>query len=301
MTKKLLHSPVTALLIANILWGIGTPILKIGLQNVALPTFAFLKFGGGALLFLPLAIRYWQRIPSKEFVALAASSFIGISLANLFLFAGLVRAPSINASVIYLLQPILLYVLSVEILKQKLEKKLLAGIILSCVGAVFIIGRPVLAGGEGLSGNAYFLLFVIFDVIGTLMVKPILRDVNPYQITFIKLSFAAVPFTFFGLSGIANELSGSLVGLLALGYGIMFNTAIAYHLFYYGLRWIGASKVGLYSYADPIAAVLVAYLLLNERPDILFLVGSLLIFTGLYLAEGRLLYHFYMRLHHHHR
>jgi drug/metabolite transporter (DMT)-like permease len=301
MKKNLLTSPIFALLAASLIWGIGMPILKLGLQNVSLPTFAFIKFFGGALLFLPLALRSWARIPSKEFFALLASSLVGISLANYFLFAGLVKAPSINASLIYLLHPILLYLFTVELQRKRMGNKLIVGIILAIFGATIVMARPSSGGFSHLSGNMYFLLFVLFDALGTLMVKPFLRQINPYQITFIKLFLASLPFAFFGIGGVFSEFGASWSGLLALGYGIIFNTAISYYLFSYGLRWIHTSRVGLYSYMEPLGAVIVAFVLLGETPDVFYALGGLLIFAGIYLAEGNLLYHVYLRLHHHHR
>jgi drug/metabolite transporter (DMT)-like permease len=64
----------------------------------------------------------------------------------------------------------------------------------------------------------------------------------------------------------------------------------------YGISKIDAQEVGIFSYIDPIVAVLIAVPLLSEYPTPLFFVGSLFVFTGIFLAEKRLHWHPFHRI-----
>ena len=85
-------------------------------------------------------------------------------------------------------------------------------------------------------------------------------------------------------------------GWFALLFGIFFVSLGAYTLIHYALNKINASDVGMFAYMDPVVALLVAWPLLGEKPDIFYFIGSLLVFGGIYLAEGRLHWHPFHKL-----
>ncbi|MBU3979441.1 DMT family transporter, partial [Patescibacteria group bacterium] len=56
-------------------------------------------------------------------------------------------------------------------------------------------------------------------------------------------------------------------------------------------KYISASEVAVFSYTDPIIAIVIAKPLLGETITNTFLIGSLLVFFGIFISENRIHYH----------
>jgi len=134
--------PIVALVIAQILWGINTPVIKLGLKTVPLAVYHSTTILGAALLILPFAVRTWKKLSIKHYAILIIGSVIAISLGNVALLLGIERTPSVNAPLIGLLQPLLLMVLSIQVLKEQFSTKTLIGICVALLGAAIVIGKP---------------------------------------------------------------------------------------------------------------------------------------------------------------
>jgi drug/metabolite transporter (DMT)-like permease len=182
--KKKLTSAFLALSVAEILWGVNVPVIKLGLEHVPLPLFLSVTILSAGLLTLPLARRHWKPLRRKDYLLLIIGSVLSISLGNVALLMGLERIPSINASLISLLGPFLLFILSVEFLKERLSMRTFVGIVIAFAGAAIVIGRPweATASNQAMLGSLFVVLAVLCEVVSTLMFKPILKRVHPYQL-----------------------------------------------------------------------------------------------------------------------
>ena len=83
---------------------------------------------------------------------------------------------------------------------------------------------------------------------------------------------------------------------LGILFGVFLSSALAYFLFNYGIAKIKTQEVGLFTYIDPIVAVLIAAPLLQEYPTAHFFAGTLLVFGGIFFAEGRVHWHPFHKL-----
>jgi drug/metabolite transporter (DMT)-like permease len=88
----------------------------------------------------------------------------------------------------------------------------------------------------------------------------------------------------------------NFTGSFGLFYGLFFSSATAYGLYYFGLSKIKAEEIGLFSYIDPVIAIIIAAPLLGEIPDNFFILGALFIFWGIYIAERRIHWHPFHKL-----
>ena len=74
---------------------------------------------------------------------------------------------------------------------------------------------------------------------------------------------------------------------LAAGFLGVFSTAVAYVLFLWAVKRFGASLAAMVTYLTPIATLLLAFIILGERPLLLQLVGGAVIVVGVRLAARR--------------
>lgn len=179
--------------------------------------------------------------------------------------------------------------------------RVLIGILVSFVGAMIIVFAPFIMDGklsveqknDELLGNIFLVIATIGSIGQAILHKKILHEVHPIQVTLISFFFGALTFLPFALLEL-NSWSLSQLdyrGWTGILFGVLLSSALAYGLFIYGIAKIKAQEIGLFTYIDPIVAVVIAIPLLGEIPNILFYVGSALIFIGIVFAENRLHWH----------
>lgn len=296
MNLKTHHKAILALITANLIWGAASPIFKLALENIAPFTLAFFRFFFAMIIMLPFAINDLV-VKREDWKNLILLSLTGITFNISFFFFGLKYAPSINAPMIASSGPIFLYFLSIFVLHEKPHLKILTGTIISLLGVMIIIGQPLLSiqiDSKVLLGNLFFLLATFGAVGHAIFSKELLIKYKAVSITFWSFFIGSLTFLpfFIGENLKQNFLSTlDMRGIIGLVFGVFLSSLLAYLLFEWGLAKIPAQEIGIYTYIDPVIAALIAIPLLGEKITALFVIGSILIFLGIYIAEGRLHYH----------
>jgi O-acetylserine/cysteine efflux transporter len=175
-------------------------------------------------------------------------------------------------------------------------KKLL-GMILGTLGIIVIVIEPLLLHGVdgSILGNIYLVIAMVAAVCHTIVGKKILSKYNPWAFTFWAFLIGAASFLPMALYEYARipNLYALLDwrGYMGIGYGAIFSSTLGYGLFAWGLSKISATDTAMFGYIDPIVGTIAGTLLLHEPITIPFLGGAILIFGGIYLAEGHIQYH----------
>ncbi len=294
-------NPVVALIVANIIWGAASPIFKFALLNIPPFTLAFIRFFFAALLFLPFAIYNRQNVTPKQFLAICIGSFFGITVNISLFFLALPKTDSINAPIIASASPIFLFIFSIIFLKEKFHPKVFWGIIISFIGVLSIIISPLLLNHgttmvqkeAALEGNLFLIIATCGSLFQALIIKKVLKKVHHYVANYISFVFGALTFIPFMIPELQRWSFSQLDihGWLGIIFGVFLSSALAYGLYMYGLSKIEAQEIGIFSYIDPVIAVLLAIPLLGEYPTPIFFIGSLCIFVGIMVAEDRLHWH----------
>lgn len=294
-------NPVIALIIANIIWGAAAPLFKFALTNIPPFTLAFIRFFFGALLFFPFVLAKNYSVTRKQLFQICLGAFFSIGINIPFFFLAMQRTASINAPVIASSQPIFLFLLATFFLKEKPHKRVFKGILISLVGVLVIIlspifmnhGTTILQKESALEGNLFLIIATMGAVGHTLVHKGVLKQVHFYIVTCISFLTGSLTFIPFMNSEMHNwslyQLNGA--GWTGIIFGVFFSSALAFALFAYGISKIEAQEVGIFTYIDPIIAVIIAIPLLHEYPTPLFFIGSLFVFIGILFAEKRLHWH----------
>jgi drug/metabolite transporter (DMT)-like permease len=298
-TLTTVQNAFAALIIANIIWGAAAAIFKLSLENIPPFTLAFWRFFLGAMLILivvgkkvslPLATR-------RDGILLFLYGFLGITLNIIFFFWGLKLTYAINSPVISSAQPILTLFFALLFLHEAFKPKKFLGMVLGTLGIIIIVIEPLLLRGidGSIIGNIYLVIATIAAVGQTIVGKKILNKYNPWAFTFWAFLIGAasfLPLAFYEWAT-TPHLYALLDwrGYLGIAYGAIFSSAIAYGLFAWGLSKISATDTAMFTYVDPIVGTVAGALILHEPITLPFLGGALLIFSGIFLAEGRIHYH----------
>lgn len=285
-----------AIIVANVIWGAAASIFKISLTNIPPFTLAFWRFFVGALILLAI-LRKKASMPMsgrKDWILLLGYALTGITLNIIFFFWGITLTYSINAPVIASGAPILTLILALVFLRERFHLRKLFGMLLGTAGILTIVLNPLLEKGVDGSvlGNLFLVIATVAAVFQTIIGKKALAK------------FPALPFTFWAfLVGAASFLPLAVYeyvgspnlymvldwrGYMGLGFGAILSSAAAYSLYAWGLSKISATDTSLFTYLDPVVGTILGALLLKEPITGLFVLGAILIFGGIFVAEGRL-------------
>lgn len=294
-------NPVVALIIANIIWGAASPIFKFALENIPPFTLAFIRFFFAGLLFLPFVLFKNYYVTKEQLFKICLGAFFSITINISFFFMALPKTDSINAPIIASSQPIFLFLLSVFLLKEKIHRKVLLGIVVSFIGVLVIIlsplflnhGTTLLQKEVALEGNLFLVIATFGVIIQTLIIKNVLKHVNHVVVSAMSFLFGSYTFIPFMIPELQTWSFSQLniQGWTGIIFGVFFSSALAYGLYLYGISKLEAQEVGIFAYIDPVIAVLIAIPLLGEYPTPVFFIGTLFVFLGIILAEGRLHWH----------
>lgn len=283
------------LIIANAIWGASFPVYKWALSDIPSLTFVFLRFYLAALILLPFVYKD-LKINREDWKNLFLLSFIGITISISLLILGLKLSSSINAPIIMSSGPVVLIIGSLFYLKEKLKRKVVLGTLVSLAGVLIIVILPVFKEGldGSIAGNLFLVGAAITSVIHALLLKKVMPKYKPLVIAFWQFligSLPLLPFFFIELNQTHWTANINMKVVIGIFFGAVLATAIAHSIYAYGIKFIKASEVGVFTYVDPIATIVIAVPLLHEQITPLYVAGAFFVFLGIFVAEGRLHYH----------
>ncbi|HKZ34820.1 MAG TPA: DMT family transporter [Patescibacteria group bacterium] len=287
---------VLALITTSLIWGAAPPIFKWSLENIPVFSLAFIRFFGAAILFFFLA-RKNLSFEKKHLPKLILAACYGISFHIPLFFFGLKTTTSINAGVISTAAPLFTIAAASFVLRERIKLRTLLGTFIGMIGVLSIIGEPLLTEGFSLSfiGNVLLLLATLLWALYTLESKELFAHYSPMTVTFYSFFIGGLFFLPFVLLEYAHNpfwmLDLDIRGIVGILFGVFLSSSLAYFLLQWGLSRMKLSEIGVFIYLDPIVTTLVAVPLLGERLTPLFLLGALLVFFGIYVAERRIAYH----------
>lgn len=313
MNSEILKKPVfyLAIIAAHIIWGGNYVFAKITLEEIPVMSLGFLRYGLASLLIIPFLLSLEGKDKKVRIDHLPKLVFGALLIACIniaFFYMGLKRTTAIDASVLELSIPVISVIAGWWFLKEKIYSANLVGIIISLLGALSVIGIPLLFFGnfsaKQLSGNLLILASSISFVIGSMIFKSMLKTYKPVVLTAVTFLIATVAFALPALMEYLQNpgwiLKVSILGIFGLIYITVLSSICAYFLLLWGLNRIPLSHANMIQYLEPAVAATLAVPLLGERISFSFIIGTCLIILGVYWGTLGKDEHHHIR-HKHHR
>jgi len=141
-----------------------------------------------------------------------------------------------------------------------------AGLVLGFLGSGLLAGvTPAELMAADLKGPIALTLASGSWALGTVYSKRNPTDTSPYAAAAAQMLVGGAAITVLGLLlGEASAWRLSPSGLGALAYLVVFGSIIGYTAYAYALRHASATIVGTYAYVNPVVAVLLGWLILDE-------------------------------------
>jgi DME family drug/metabolite transporter len=265
--------------LAGVAWGTGGPTGALLFQHSGLNSTAisFWRLLGGAV-WLAVACRLLRRGPLVQQFAAAPACYIlsglGLAVCQLGYFAAIPRVGVAVATVISLGAGPLFIALGAR-------ERITGTLLLAVLGLGLLASDSGGTGGGSFAGVAFSLLSAAGYALTTLLNRDQQDPVTSALLGFTAGALILLPMA---MAGGITPAPGSWPVLAYFG---LVPTALAYALFYTGLRAIRASTAAVIALIEPLLAALIGVLAFHERLTPLGLTGAAVLLLAVLLQARR--------------
>lgn len=284
-----------ALILVAVLWGTNNVALKIAADVLPPFTSGTFRYGTAALFFMPLAayllwkkeIRWPDR---KQWFWLFLLGILGVFFFNFFLFLSMRHTTASEASLLVGLNPLVTFLLAWMLLKEEWVWIKFWGIVVAVTGVMVTLYQPGQFLVSHPLGNGILMLSIICWVSYTLLSKQVMQSqaLNPMETAIYSTLLGTAlliptaflveePFSYLGEIN-SHALWGDFLymGVLATG--------LAYILWNYGIKEIGAGPTSAFLSLLPPAGIIASVIILKEPASHNLFLGMVLVTVGIWLT-----------------
>lgn len=284
----------TLIFLAGVCFGSSGVLAKMAMAHGLSPlSAASYRFAIASSVLLPAILYIGPRrflVKPLDALLLGAHGIIGVSV-GIFLYFQTIRLSSASLAVLLLyLHPIYTLMASKLILHERLTRlkalavmAVLAGCLLAVRGLDIETSRLdaytlVIGMGAGLAYSFY-------TVFGKLLLEK--RGISTQSLTAYSIVFAALALLAIqGLLEGYQPVDGGATWLVLIGLALI-PTLLGFALYSHGLKYIDAGKVGIIGTVETASALILAFLVLGERMDVVQWIGALMVLCGITIVQER--------------
>ena len=283
------------LLSLSMLWGGSFFFVGVAVSELPPLTIVTLRVGIAALILWAILILSGQKAPGS--LSLWRSLFIMGLITNVIPFSlivwGQTYIASGLASILNATTPMFTVVIAGLLLPdERMTPRKIIGIVIGFIGVTVLIGPSSLKelGSDTLAQLAILGATISYGFSTTYGRRFKTMGITPLQTSVGQLTAATImllPIMFFieRPDQLANPSAEVWMAVISLG---AFSTALAFILFFNILSSAGATNVSLVTFLAPVTAILLGWLILDERLNPEHFIGMLFIGVGLAAIDGRL-------------
>lgn len=277
------------LISAMLIFGsIGVFVKNIHLSSSEI---ALLRGGIGSIFLICACLFVKQKInikSLKENIILLILSGAAIGFNWIFLFESYRYTTISNATISYYFAPVFVMILAPIVLKEKITIVKVGSIITAMIGLLLVVN----IGGGSESGTYQHGIGILYGLsaaalyASVILMNKFIKNLSGFETTLVQLLMASLvllPYVFFkeglGFSGLTAH---SIVLILILG---IIHTGIAYFLYFASIKELKGGTIAILSYIDPISAVIIAAIFLQESMSFMQIIGGILVLGSSFISE----------------
>ena len=280
------------LVLMAVLWG-GTYIGgRIATAEMAPPAAALWRYlvAGVALVAVAFVLEGGlPRLSRRQWLGVILLGATGVAAFNLCFMVGLKSVSASRASLIVALNPAATLIGAALFLREPLTRNKALGLLVALIGVAVVLGhgdpRALFAGAVGVGEIVLFgcpVAWAAYALLG----KRVLQGLSPIAATtYAALTGTVMLAVVAALTGDLRIPDASWRAWTALGFVGLFGTAVAFVLFYEGVRAIGPARAAGFINLVPVAAITLGVLLLGEPLEISMLAGAALVVAGIWILN----------------
>ena len=265
--------------------------IGIFVRNIELPsTIIALARGIIGTLFLLLVVfgkgkgLDYEAIKRNLTVLAASGACIGFNW--ILLFEAYRYTTVATATLAYYMAPIFVIMASPFVLKERLTAIKGVCVAMALTGMVLVSG-VVQSGMDGVDFTGILCGVGAASLYATvILLNKFIKNISAYDMTIMQLGLAALvllPYTM--VTENFGALSPDTNSLLLLAVVGVIHTGFTYAMYFSSIQSLKAQTVAIFSYIDPIVAIILSAVLLNESMDIYSMVGAVLVLGSTFVSE----------------
>jgi drug/metabolite transporter (DMT)-like permease len=272
-----------------------TPVAaKYVTSEISPLSLAFFRFGIATLLLIIFfkikGITF--KIDKKDIWFMALLGALCIPINQFFFLVGISLSTSSNSGVLYAMTPMMAYLISIKMKKEKFGVTKLLTISLTIIGIIIIFWESLmqsLSQQSSLFLGNILLFFAVssWAVYITLSVRMIEKygALKTSTIAFIFGMILYIPVFLFDVHNFnLDKLTfGGILGFIHLSVLVAF---FSYFIYNYSSKFIKISTLTTLTNTSPIITIVFSYFLLKETFSVYFIIGAVITLVGVFLTQS---------------
>ena len=191
------------------------------------------------------------------------------------------------STVCYYMAPVFVILAAPVFFKEKLTLKKIICAAFAFAGILLVSGifKTSFTGINEIKGVLFGLAAAILYA-SVILINKKLTSIESFDRTILQLGTSAIvlfPYTMMTENLSSLTFDGNVLILLLIT-GIV-HTGIAYTLYFHSIKTLDTQSIAIYSYIDPMSAILFSALFLNETVTAIEMIGMVLILGSAFLSE----------------
>ena len=288
------------LLIVYLVWGSTYLAIRVGVETMPPLLMAAARQLVAGLIMFPLAMRSRRAAvrPRIERLWPSRAEWLGCAIVGILLLVangvvgvGEKTVPSGLAALLVATVPLWLLGINAGLNHARIGLAPLAGLLLGLAGVALLSGLGGDSHGTSVTGVLIILGAAAAWALGTIMAGRVTIPSSAALASGMELLAGGAALLV--LSATTGEFSSvhlsavSARSWLALGYLIVFGSIVAFSAYGIAVRDLPTATVATYAYVNPVIAVLLGALILNERLTPATIAGGVLIVGAVFLVVRR--------------
>jgi drug/metabolite transporter (DMT)-like permease len=273
-----------------IVWGTTYLAIRIGVAHIPPMLFAGIRWIVAGIIFVSVLRLSNKKFPKlSDLKHIAVMGLLMLGFGNGLVVTGEQYISSGLAALLITTVPF--WIVGFDSLASKksvLNKFIAIGLLLGLLGVTAIFGdnwRDLL-NKDYFIGVLSILGAVVAWSLGSVYSKHKKISIHPLMSAAVQMLVAGIAQTLLGiLLGELSEVKFSQEGILSLSYLIIFGSILGYGSYIYAIEHLPLSLVSTYAYINPIIAVLLGWLVLDEKLNLYMILAALLIIAGVMLVK----------------
>ena len=256
----------SAVILANVIFGLGVPVTKLLLDEWVSPMgYMFTRCLGAAVIFWLISLFMPKEpVEGKDLLIIMLGGLLGFVVSQTLTAWALVYTTPVYFSLIATLTPVATMLMAAVFLKETINGKKTIGVLIGIAGALLMVfmGWQSGSGTNDVLGIFLTILSLLTWVIYLLITRNVSQKysaVTQMKWIFLISTIAVLPFA-------APEWSQQKLfsaawawtGVAEMAFIVLFATVMGYFAIPFAMRYLPATTVSIYTNLQPVVASLVA-------------------------------------------
>lgn len=256
----------TAVLLANIIFGLGVPVTKSLLEQWVSPMayMATRCIGAAAIFWLISLFTPKENVERKDLLVIMMGGLLGFVISQTLTAWALNYTTPVYFSLIATLTPVATMVCAALFIGERMSKRGVVGVAVGIVGAMLMVlmGWQRGSGSNDLLGIGLAILSLLTWAVYLIVTRKVsvkYTAVTQMKWIFLVSTVAVLPFSWSDLlSAPLYSTAWQWSGMLEMGFIVVFATVAGYFAIPFAMRYLRATTVSVYTNLQPIVASAVA-------------------------------------------